>query len=357
MSISSLGEPAYLKQVRELVRLGPDGTYSLNQDYFAYHEGRAFLSERFSDVFGEARLPGDPITDRHQDLAASLQRLVVDTALHVARALRDRTGLDRVCLGGGVAQNWVFNGAVVREGPFSEVSILPTAGDEGTAAGAALDVATANGERPVGPLRDAGLGPSFAEAEIDAVLARRRLTHERVADPEATAADLLAEGRLVGRFAGRMEFGPRTLGSRSILADPTRPDTRERLVAGVKSRERYHPFGVSLPEEKAAEWFEDPRPSPFMLVYGKVRESMRERIPAVVHLDGTARYHTVSRDVDPGFHRLLLEFETRRGVPLLLDTSLNRPGEPVACGPGDALDCFWGSGLEALVVGSRLLRK
>ena len=357
MSISSLGEPAYLAQAHELVRLGPDGTYALNEEFFAYHEGRAYLSDRFPEVFGAARRPGDPITDRHRDLAASLQRLVVDTALHIAKDLKDRTGLDRLCLSGGVAQNWVFNGTLVREGPFAEVTILPTAGDEGTAAGAALEVTHQAGV-PRGPrLRTASLGPSFSDDVVVEELRRRLLPVDPVDDPEETTADLLAEGRLVGRFAGRMEFGPRTLGGRSILADPTRPDTRERLVRGVKRRERYHPFGLSITAESVAEWFEEPRPSPFMLIYGKIRPEKRGLLPAVLHVDGTARYHTVSRDSDPGFHRLLRKFEERRGHPVLLNTSLNRPGEPVACTPGDALDCFWGSGLEAMMLGRCLVRK
>jgi carbamoyltransferase len=357
MSISSLGEPAYVNQIRELVHLGPDGTYALNPEYFAYHEGRAFLSDRFSDVFGESRAPGESITDRHRDLAASLQRLLVDTALHVARSLKERTGLDRLCLSGGVAQNWVFNGSMVREGPFEEVRILPTAADTGTAAGAALNVAFSRGATRGPGLCGADLGPSFTDDECEKVLAARCLPIARVDDAETATADLLASDRIVGRFAGRMEFGPRTLGMRSILADPTRADTRERLVAGVKHRERYHPFGMSLPEERVGDWFESPRRSPYMLFYGRVKEARREQLPAVLHVDGTARYHTVSKDTDPAFHRLLLEFEKRRGVPVLLNTSLNRPGEPVACSPGDALDCFWGSGLEALVLGKHVLEK
>jgi carbamoyltransferase len=357
MSISSLGEPAYLAQARELVHLGEDGTYTLNPDFFAYHEGRAFLSERFMEVFGEIRRPGEPISDRHQDLAASLQRLVVDTALHVARALRDRTGLDRLCLSGGVAQNWVFNGAMLNEGPFAEVAILPTTGDEGTAVGAAMAVARgAESFRPEA-LGTAALGPEFSAEEIEATLRARLLPVERVEDAVETAARLLAEGRLVGRFAGRLEFGPRALGGRSILADPTRADTRERLVAGVKPRERYHPFGLCLPEELVGEWFEVPRPSPWMLVYGTVRPDRRDRIPAVLHVDGTARYQTVSREADPELHRLLLKTGETGRAPILLNTSLNRAGEPLACSPGDALDCFFGSGLEALLLGDYLLEK
>ena len=357
MSISSLGEPAFLAQLREVVELRDEGSFALNPEYFAYHDGRAFLSDRFSEVFGSARRPGDPVTDRHQDLAASLQRVVEETALHVARALHEHSGLSRLCLSGGVAQNWVFNGALVREGPFAEVSILPTVGDDGTAVGAAVVAACRRGDPRPAPLESSALGPAFDEAAIRAECERRLVVFERPDDIVAAAAEHLAAGRSLGWFQGRMEFGPRALGGRSILADPTRSDTRDRLVSGVKPRNRYHPFGLCLPAERVGEWFETDAASPHMLLYARVRDAARARIPAVVHVDGTVRYHSVARDVEPEFHRLLTEFGERTGVPALLNTSLNRPGEPVACSPADGLDCYFGSGLEALAIGPFLLRK
>lgn len=358
MSISAAGARRYRKEFAEVVRLAPEGTFSLDTGYFTFHEGRAVLSERFSAAFGPGRPPGGEVTDRHRDIAASLQGALEDAALHMARRLRELTKADALVVSGSLAQNWVLNGRLAREGPFRRVLAGPWCGDDGTAVGAAFHewVEASGGKRPR-PASGADVGPDIADADVDRTLEECGLAAERPQDPAASAAALVAEGKVVGVARGRAEFGPRALGHRSILADAGDPGVGERLRRTVKPRESHHPYGISITAEAAAGLLEKPQEAPHMLVPAVVRASERGRIPGVVLADGTVRLQTVAREADPLFHALLEEVGRRRGLAAAVNTSLNLPGRPPATTVREVLECFYTTGMDALLLGSRLLRK
>ncbi|MGH7162375.1 MAG: carbamoyltransferase family protein, partial [Planctomycetota bacterium] len=273
ISMSPTGTPTFLPKMRELIRLAGDGTYTLNPDYFGHHQGRPYLSERFTEVFGPARDPDLPIEERHRDLAASLHAVVLEVVLAMARRARERTGEERLCLGGGLVQNWAFVGALCEAGVFERVYVPPSAGDDGTALGAALHAHHVRYRRPrTEALLRADLGPSYPEEEIAAELARLKLKASKPADLAAAVSERVAGGQIVGWFQGCAEFGPRALGHRSILADPTSPATRARLVASVKARSEFHPFGISIARETAADLVEDAQDSPFLERTGRLRD-------------------------------------------------------------------------------------
>lgn len=358
MSISSQGEPRYRDRFREVVRLLPEGTFRLDPSYFTYRDGLAALSNRFTEVFGGRREPGEPVLQRHRDIAASLQTTLEEAVLHAAAHLHQRTGLDSLCFAGGVALNWLVNGRLAAEGPFAHVHVNPLAGDEGTAVGAALHLwSQRTGVRPE-PLGSVGLGPAFTDAEIEETLRAARLRFVRTTDGAAAAAERLARGEIVGWFEGRAEFGPRGLGHRAILAHPSNPGTKARLLRDVKPREDHHPFGVSVVEERAAEVFEGGHPSPYMLLWARVREAHRESLRSTIAASGIARWQGVSAEREPAFHALLSAFgRLTGGLPALLNTSLNLPGRPPAVSPREALEVFAVTGLDALVLGPFVVSK
>ena len=358
MSISATGEPRFRAEFAEVVRLEPSGSYSLNPDFFSSHEGRAALSERFHRTFGAVRTAGAPVEARHRDIAASLQRALEDAALHMARHLKERTGARTLVVSGSLAQNWALNGRLAREAPFDLIEVNPYCGDDGTAVGAALylHASLPGGGRPR-PAADPALGPGIEDAEVDAVLDSCRLRAETPADPAAAAAALLAEGKVVGWARGRAEFGPRALGHRSILADASDPAIADRLRRTVKPREAHHPFAVSMTREESRRLLEGDRASASMLVPAVVRPAARGRIPGLVLADGTVRVQTVEKDADPAFHALLEAVGRSRGVAAAVNTSLNLPGRPPATTPREALECYFTTGMDALVLGRRLLRK
>ncbi len=358
MTISTQGEPSYRDEFREVVRLGADGTFQLNPAYFTYRDGLAALSERFTREFGERRRPGEPVQQRHRDMAASLQRAIEDAALHAARHLHERTGADALCFAGGVALNWVMNGRLAAESPFAHVYVNPLAGDEGTAVGAAMSVHAAQmGSRPE-PVSCVALGPSSTDAEIEDTLRRTGTSYERPVDVVAAAAERLASGQIIGWFQGRAEFGPRGLGHRAILADASNPATKDRLLRDVKARAEHHPFGLSIADEAAAEVFGEGVSSPYLLLWNEMAPSARERLSGVCAHGGIARWHGVAAAHEPLFHRLLSEYGDRSGgLPALLNTSLNRPGQPPAITPSEALEVFATTGLEALALGPFLVSK
>jgi len=358
MSISSQGEPRFLEKFREVVRLVDDGGYQLDRSYFLYREGLAALSDRFTQVFGPRREAGEPLVQRHRDLAASLQRAIEEAVLHAARHLHARTGHDALCFAGGVALNWVVNGRLAADGPFARLHVNPFAGDEGTAVGAALAVsAKLTGARPE-PVGSVALGPASTDAEIEEELRRGRHRFSRAADPAAEAAARIARGEIVGWVEGRLEFGPRGLGNRAILADPSNRETRARLLRDVKPREDHHPFGLSILEERAAQVFESGRDSPYMLLWDRVRAERRAGLAAVISSEGVARWQSVSRKREPAFHALLTAFgEASGALPAVLNTSLNLPGRPPALSPREAVEVFATTGLDALVMGPFVVAK
>jgi carbamoyltransferase len=387
MGLAPYGEPKYAQLIYEhLVDVKPDGSLRLNQDFFDYCTGLTMTNERFDELFGgPAREPETLLTQRDMDLAASVQAVTDDVLLRMTRALADETGERRLCLAGGVALNCVANGKILRDGRFDEIWVQPAAGDAGGAVGAALlGYHLLGGDPRRAPaagdaMRGSYLGPEFSQAEIE-----RRLTGEGarfgvLSDDEVLDAtvDALVEGQAVGWFSGRMEFGPRSLGNRSILGDPRSRSMQKQLNLKIKYREGFRPFAPSVLAEDAGEWFELDDPSPYMLLVADVRDSKRlalpngydelrgldklnvprSEIPAVTHVDFSARIQTVHEETNPRYHALISRFKERTGCGVLVNTSFNVRGEPIVCTPEDAWRCFMGTELDVLVAGNCILRK
>jgi carbamoyltransferase len=344
MALASYGEPSYLDDFRSMVRVGCDGQYTI---------APLCLEQRF----GPRRAPGGPIDQRHYDIARSLQACLEETVLELAYWLHEATGERRLCMAGGVALNCVLNARLRDDGPFDEIWVQPAAGDAGTALGAALwlDARSDLGHRAA-PMEDAFLGPAYGDDEIEALLRSSKLAYRRPDDIAVEAARLLGENRIIGWFQGAMEFGPRALGARSILASPRDPLMQERLNA-IKDREDFRPVAPVVLEERASEWFAPAHASPFMLFTHRVLPERASQIPAVRHVDGTARVQTVSAARQPLFSQLLAECDRRTGVPVLINTSFNTRGEPIVCTPRQALCAYFGSPLDALAIGPFLLEK
>jgi carbamoyltransferase len=387
MGLAPYGEPKYANLVFEhLVDLKPDGTFRLDQSYFDYCTGLTMTNDKFALLFGgPARRPDEPLTQRHMDLAATVQYVTEEVILRLTESLRVEYGLRNLCLAGGVALNCVANGRVLRAGNFEGIWIQPAAGDAGGALGAALGAyhGIAKGPRPprTGPdaMQGAYLGPSFSQEEVERRLTAMgaRFTVHPIDTLIATTARELAAGKAVGWFQGRMEFGPRSLGGRSILGDARSPTMQSVLNLKVKFRESFRPFAPAVLREAVSEWFELDADSPYMLLVADVvkdrRRAMspeeealfgieklnvpRSSIPAVTHVDYSARIQTVHRETNPRFHALLSAFQANTGCPVLVNTSFNVRGEPIVGTPEDAFRCFMGTDIEILAVEGCLLRK
>ena len=358
VSISPTGTPAFAAKMREVVQVEEDGSYRLNAEYFGYHQGRAYLSERFTEAFGPPHEPELPLEDRHRDLAASLHAVVMEVVVQMARAAKEKSGETRLCLGGGLVQNWALVGRLAEAGIFDSLYVPPAPGDDGTALGAALWHYHVTMGRPrLGAILRSDFGPAYGEAEIREELRRLKLEPERPADLAAAAAERIAGGGIVGWFQGAAEFGPRALGHRSILADPTDPATRSRLVASVKARSEFHPFGLAVTHDAAPGFVDGFAPSPFMERTLRLKAEARSRLPAVAAPEGLARVQTVHKEHHPLFHDLLESVGRRTGVPAVLNTSLNEPGRPMATTPREAIGSLYTTGLDALAIGPFLLAK
>ncbi|MCC7417784.1 MAG: carbamoyltransferase [Acidobacteria bacterium] len=380
MGLAPYGEPRFADRLRQLVRLHEDGGFELDLSYFAHARGgvdmtwdggeptigRVF-SPKLEALLGPARAGGDaPLTGEHDDLAASLQQVFEEAVFHVLNAVHARTGLRRLCLAGGCAMNSVANGKIRERTRFEEVYIQPAAGDNGTALGAAFHAWHALSGKPRSfVMSHAYWGPAFDEADIAGAIGaraaevRERCTQARIDDQAALcriAAGFLADGRIVGWFQGRMEWGARALGARSILADPRRADMRDTINTKIKFRERFRPFAPSTLVDAAAAYFVGAAADPFMLQVVPVRPDKRTVIPAVTHVDGSGRLHTVDRQANPLYWSLIGEFGRLTGVPVLLNTSFNE-NEPIVLRPEEALDCFLRTGMDVLVMGSHILQK
>ena len=365
MGLAPHGEPRYAPLILErLLDLKEDGSFRLNLDYFDYCAGLRMTNGRFDELFGgPPRAPESPLTQRHMDMAASAQAVLEEAVLRLTRSLRRETGIPNLCLAGGVALNCAANGAVLRDGAYDGVWVQPAAGDAGGALGAAL----AASHRLLGEPREGGagrdamqgafLGPEFGTDEIRSALDAAGARYETLPEDAllAATAEALADGQVVGWFQGRMEFGPRALGARSILADARDPAMRETLNAKVKLRESFRPFAPSVPRADVGDWFGIGRDSPYMSFTAAVREGAD--IPAVTHVDGSARLQTVHADTNPRFHALHEAFRARTGCPVLVNTSFNVRGEPIVCTPEDAFRCFMGTDIDRLVIGDCFLRK
>ncbi len=368
MGLAPYGTPRYAEIIlSRLVDLKPDGSFRLQLNYFDFAVGLAMVNERFCTLFGgPPRLPGAPITQREKDIACSIQRVSEEILLRLAAAAHRELAVENLCLAGGVALNCVAAGRLRREGPFSRIWVQPAAGDAGGAVGAALAAWHQHFGRPRSvPTRDdmgaALLGPAYDEPAVVACLEGLGARYERLdeADLLETVARRLLEGEAIGWFDGRMEFGPRALGARSILADPRTAAMRERLNQQVKRRETFRPFAAAVIEERAMEHFGVSLPSPYMSFAENVRPPLPGKpvLAAVTHVDGSARLQTVSRAHQPRFHRLLERFGAMTGVPVLLNTSFNGPDEPIVNSPAEAFHCFMNLGLDCLVIGDYLLER
>jgi carbamoyltransferase len=361
MGLAAYGEPRFADVFRrQVLSPRPDGQFGLNTKLLDFHLARAGLfAPELERLLGVHRKPGEEIQQRHRDVAASAQLALEETLLHIGKHLRQLTGADHLCLAGGVAYNCVANSRLREELGFREVFVQPAAGDSGAALGAALWLVNRRGEAVQRePMTHAYLGPAFSEEECRRSLERAGLSGQHLPDEalcERTAEEL-ANGRLVFWFQDRMEWGPRALGNRSLLADPRREDMRELINAKVKFREPFRPFAPAVLEERAADYFEVSGPSPFMQFTCKVRSSAKGLLPAVTHVDGTARIQTVDRQSNRKFRMLLEAFGRKTGVPVLLNTSFNVQ-EPIVCTPDEAIQCFLRTQVDRLVLGNLLVSR
>lgn len=368
MGLAPYGTPRYADLILStLVDLKPDGSFRLQLDYFDFAVGLTMVNERFCTLFGgPPRVPGTPITQREKDIACSIQRVSEEILLRLAAAAQRELAVENLCLAGGVALNCVAAGRLRREGPFRHVWVQPAAGDAGGAVGAALAAWHQHFGGPrntsaQGDMDAALLGPAYDEPAVLACLAELGARHERFDEAELleTVAGRLAAGETIGWFDGRMEFGPRALGARSILADPRAEAMRERLNLQIKRRESFRPFAAAVVEERAMEHFGIDSPSPYMSFAERVRQPLpgKAALAAVTHIDGSTRLQTVSRAHQPRLHRLLERFGAMTGVPVLLNTSFNGPDEPIVNSPAEAYRCFMNLGLDCLVIGNYLLER
>jgi carbamoyltransferase len=386
MGLAPYGEPRYARLIFDhLIDVKPDGSFRLNLDYFDYCTGLTMTNSRFEGLFGgAARRPEEPLTQRHMDLAASIQAVLDEIVLRLTRSLAQETGCRNLCLAGGVALNCVTNGKILRDGRFRGLWIQPAAGDAGGALGAALaayylDRRQTREMHGGDAMRGSYLGPAFEQEDIERRLRRAGARFVRLSDEEliGASAAALEDQQALGWFQGRMEFGPRALGGRSILGDARSPRMQSILNLKVKYRESFRPFAPSVLREEVADWFELDGDSPYMLLTADVRRGRRRamtdaeralfgieklnvprsEIPAATHVDYSARLQTVHRETNPRYHALISEFRRRTGCPVIVNTSFNVRGEPIVCTPEDAFRCFMGTELDALAVGNCFLRK
>lgn len=349
----------YYDEARKVVTVSADGQLEVDLSYFGYQFCRhQYLSAKFRQVFGAPRQKGEEISQRHMDVAAAFQRVLEECGLSLCQFLRKQTDAEYLVIAGGVALNSVMNGRIVRESGFKDLYVMPAAGDNGTAIGAAYCVYN----RVLGQPRnfahmDPYVGKQYSNEQVEAVLKECKLNYTQHDDIEMVAAGLLASGNILGWMQGATEIGPRALGNRSILADPTKAHMKDKVNAEVKHREAYRPFAPSVPVEHLQEYFDIQVEVPFMLKVCDVRPDKAHLLPAITHVDGSARVQSVSADLNPRYHRLINEFGKLSGVPVVLNTSFNIMGEPVIETPYDALRCFFSTGLDYLVIGNYLVGK
>jgi carbamoyltransferase len=387
MGLAPYGEPRYADLIREeLITVAEDGSFQLNMSYFDYATGLKMTNKKFNALFGgPPRTSEKELTQKEMDLAASVQKVIEDILLKLARGIIKETGERNLCLAGGVALNCVANGILLRENIFENIWIQPAAGDAGGALGAALSTwyLHHNKERNTSKERDAMkgafLGPVFTETEIETELTECGATFKKLSEDELIdiVSTALADEKAVGWMQGRMEFGPRALGGRSIIADPRSPIMQKQLNLKVKYRESFRPFAPSVLREDVSEWFEHDADSPYMLLVANVKEDKRvemsedevalfgidklnvprSSVPAITHVNYSARIQTVHADTNPLYHAVISKFKEKTGCPIVVNTSFNVRGEPIVCTPTDAFNCFMGTELDVLVIGGFLMHK
>ncbi len=361
MGLAPYGKPRFVDQVHRLIEINDDGSFALNLDYFSFTHALEMINERFCDLFGGPPRPpeGPRLGQREFDIAASIQAVTDEAMVALARGLHEQTALENLCLAGGVALNCVANARILERTPFQRVFVQPAAGDAGGAIGVAFDIwCGALGNPRTFTMDHAYWGPEFGTAPIKSHLDEFGAVYEPLSQRELVerVAQLIDEQQIVGWFQGRMEFGPRALGNRSILADARNPDMKDTLNRKIKFREGFRPFAPSVLDDRADDWFDGATNSPFMLLIARVRPNHRS-IPSVTHVDGSARLQTVSRITNPLYYDLIAAFERRTGCPVIINTSFNVRGEPIVCTPVDAYRCFMRTNMDWLAIGPFLLEK
>jgi carbamoyltransferase len=345
MALASYGKPVFADDFREMIRLGENGQYTIT-------------NQNLEQRFGPRRLRHEEFTAHHFNIAHSLQLVLEETVLKITEWLHKETGEENLCLAGGVALNCVLNGRIRDQGYFKNIWVQPASGDDGTALGAALwiDAQERNAIDKAFVMNHAYWGPEYSDAEIEKFIKWAKVPYKKLTNVAEQAAEILAQDKIIGWYQGRMEYGPRALGSRSILASPISPKMQARLNE-VKDREDFRPVAPVVLEEEAANWFENAGYSPFMLFVYNVKPEQAGKIPAVRHVDGTARIQTINREQHPQYYDLLKAFQQKTGVPILVNTSFNTLSKPIVCSPRDAIECFWTSPFDALVIGNYLIEK
>ena len=387
MGLAPYGEPRYAELIKEkLIRIAPDGSFHLDMSYFDYATGLTMTNKKFDALFGGLpRKSESEITQRDMDLAASVQKVTEEVVINLVKNIAKETGEKNLCLAGGVALNCVVNGILLREKIFDNIWIQPAAGDAGGALGAALSIwhLHHHKKRIVFKERDAMkgsyLGPNFSDDEIEAELTSCGAVFKKLSEDELIdeIAEALANQNAIGWMQGRMEFGPRALGGRSIIADPRSPIMQKQLNLKVKYRESFRPFAPSILREDVSEWFDLDNDSPYMLLVANVKKNKRvsitteekalfgidklnvprSSVPAITHVDYSARIQTVHKDTNPRYHKVISKFKEKTGCPIVVNTSFNVRGEPIICSPTDAFNCFMGTELDLLAVGNYILYK
>lgn len=365
MGLAPYGKPIYAEKIKQnLIDIKEDGSFRLNQKYFSYATGLTMTNKAFDKLFeGPPRKSESPITQKEKDLAASIQSVIEEIVLKITTTAYDKYKIQNLCLAGGVALNCVANGKILKQNKFKNIWIQPAAGDAGGALGAALAAHYTHHNQPrtvykADTMQGAYLGPKFNNSEISACLDKLGAVYTTLSteDMIECTAKTISEGKAIGWFQGRMEFGPRALGNRSIIADPRPEHMQKTLNLKIKFRESFRPFAPSVLLEDVQEWFDLDTESPYMLLVSKVLDHKQE-IPACTHVDQTARIQTIDKNINPKYHQLLIEFKKITGCPILVNTSFNVRGEPLVCTPEDAFKCFMGTKLDMLVLENIVLYK
>jgi carbamoyltransferase len=360
MGLAAYGEPTYLNQLENVIHIFQDGSFKLNLKYFSFRNGSKMWSPLFEQTFGPPKTPQEQWQQKHYNLAASLQLIVEKIFILSSRHLYNKTKLKDLCLAGGVALNCLANAKILEETDFQNIFIQPAAGDAGGAIGSALYLSNSILNHPRHVLEHSFLGPEFSEYEILKAIKSSGISHFEKCDESQLiekAAECIFQNKTLGWFQGKMEFGPRSLGGRSILANPCSPKIKDILNLKVKNREAFRPFAPMILEEKCSEYFNLKIKSPYMLIAPQVLKNKQALLPGITHVDGSARVQTVGKNEHPLLRKLILRFEEKSGVPLLLNTSFNLNGEPVVCTPMNAINCFLKSGLDAIAIGDYWIEK
>ncbi len=358
MGLAPYGQPNYYNEFADIIKDKPNGEFRIDTRYFDFQYAKnPWYSKKFVELFGQPRIEDSPIEKKYEDISSSIQKRFEEIIINMANFLYQETGSKNLCLAGGCALNSVANGKILDETDFKNIYIQPAANDAGTSLGSSYLIYHQYLKQPRAYIMNhTYTGPSFTNEEIEQALIDNDLYYKDYKEIEKISASLIARGKILGWFQGKMEFGPRALGNRSILADPRRPEMKDLINSKVKYRESFRPFAPSILEEDTGIYFENTYPSPFMLLVYKVKEDKRETIPAVTHVDNTGRLQTVSKKVNPIYWNLINEFKKLTGISVILNTSFNIKGEPIVCTPQDAINTFLKTGIDYLAIGNFLTK-